>query len=1494
MTDTRREGSDPNRTLDSHLAELFGLCVDRHNAGEPLDLEALRREHPDCAEELIERLRVFQALDSKACDGAVADVFGGYRIVRELGRGGMGVVYEAVETAMERRVALKVLPAGLRVDQRSVVRFRREARVIAKLRHPNIVAIYATGVEGGTPYIAMEFVEGETLDKVLARKRPARAEDSRSLASKVLTGISRAFRAVTPAAETVADAPAVLPGAPLAVPEDALAHAATPPTPIPSSTADMDLGYALRMAKTFAQVALGLQHAHSQGIVHRDLKPSNLILDRDGQLRILDFGLARLEGQESLTHSTEIVGTPRYMSPEQARAGEGSVDARSDVWSLGATLYEVLTLAPAFAGKTAQETLSQILHRDPRPLRHFNPRLPRDLETIVLKCLRKDPAGRYGTAEALAQDLERFARGDPIEARPQSFGERSARRLRQHRGKVVVGSALVLLLGVALVLWQRGAEEMRKRRLAEYDDRVLDGVVKLQLAGALSEKAGDFVWEGEGYDTRLLGEGLEESELRSDLTAAAIRALREASVSVPERGDAHYHLARGLFAMARPEEARSALDRAVELGFLPALTLKASMLKSVGEDAAATDLLEEARKRGAGDWAEAWLRAHAAAAERRWDEAATAYEDLIEIEKRSGGPYAGSTVDAYLGCGVARLEGGRYDKAQAAFVAASALRAGSVEPEVFLAATYHLQGNREEAAALLERLWQRAPTLELAATVVLILWRRLEDYDKALEWIDRMGTDYRKALMRAACLTSLGRAPEAIQATQLLVEMNPRTALSHFLDAVAHMQSGDFEAAGRAAAEAAKLAPRSCAPLVILASAEFMSGKLAQSFETLQAAARVEPSASAPYFFLGQAYRNMGLLDESADALTRAIGRGGRAAGLMFAPWMLHALRGEVLEELGRPEEALRDFRETVSLAGVGPRRALEDPDWVWRLAWAHLRAGNPADALLRIAEAVETFAPVGSELERWERMEREALQKSLPELPTLRAVDLALATIDEVDLVPAGAVWRYHPGASPPSAGIEWTGGEFDDSRWREGPSPLGYGDPGIATVLGKGDRQLKSLYIRHRFQAAPRSDAADVVLSVEADDGCIVYLDGKDVLRVRAPDGEVIPHDALATATAREPLCPEKVSLGARWGEGPGPHVLAVHLLNASATSSDLAVLPVLRAVLKPDPKRGERLLAQSRTRGSGKDADLCRTYLEGRLLEMRGDHAAAVEVFGAAVAASPNGSLPQLALARCLRSVGKTPEAERSLRAWIAEQRPARREAWNMWLQLALGELGRDPSEVRKDLASIPSRAPTPHGAAARGFKRADECRWLLDRLAANEAIRIRSGGGAYTDRSGRVWAGDCFYSGGEVYSRGRQPFNEDIADTEDDPLYRTERTFDAAPALLNAYEVPLPRGRYRVSLHFAETWDRRPGQCSFDVVLEGAAVIEDYRPDRNGFAHAEVLTFEVDVDDGALDVDFRRRRGDPKVSAMEVDSRQSTGQKKSTVDSRQSTVDSSEGK
>ncbi|MBI4603446.1 MAG: protein kinase [Planctomycetes bacterium] len=484
------DGSDSSglSSREQRVQELFAAELDRLNAGGRLDRERLRAEHPDVAEELLEQLAAFEALGARDDAAGSLGVLGDYQLLRRVGRGGMGIVYEAWQRSMERRVALKVLPPAV-ADTKAVSRFVREAKVAGQLRHRNVVGVYGMGVEGETPFFTMELVEGETLAQILARLRTAAGRAQEDERGSLLQGVTRLFkRSGSKLEETapVADphagtAAATEPDAPERqvpgpepperhAPESSAPEARTPELAAsgarsPLDTSEVNALYCYRLAEAFAGVAEGLQHAHEHGVIHRDLKPSNLMLDMEGELRILDFGLSRLEGQESLTASGDLLGTVLYMSPEQAMARRIPIDKRTDIYSLGATLYEMLAWRPPFQGRSYEDTLSRIIFQEPAPLARLNGRIPRDLETIVLKCLRKNPSERYGTAEALAQDLRRFVRRDAIEARPQSRWEKLGRRIWRSRGRVGAAAAFAVLtlLGAGLWLqWKREKDALRE------------------------------------------------------------------------------------------------------------------------------------------------------------------------------------------------------------------------------------------------------------------------------------------------------------------------------------------------------------------------------------------------------------------------------------------------------------------------------------------------------------------------------------------------------------------------------------------------------------------------------------------------------------------------------------------------------------------------------------------------------------------------------------------------------------------------------------------------------------------------------------------------------------------------------------------------------------------------------------------------------------------------------------------------------------------------
>ena len=313
---------------------------------------------------------------------------GDFEVVRELGRGGMGVVYEAHQVSLNRKVALKVLGGGLGLTGKAVQRFRREAEAAAKLHHTNIVPVYATGEQDGTHFYAMELIEGPSLDHVIRQMRQP-GGSAPPPANPDVTG------PYVPQAESSSDSP----------------------SPLSSASLGSGSPYFDTVARMVAEVADALDYAHQNGIIHRDVKPSNLLLSPQGRLSINDFGLARVLEQPGMTLTGEFVGTPAYTSPEQITAGRIPLDHRTDIYSLGATLYELLTLQPPFTGKQRDQVLAQIVQKDPVPPRKINKRVPGDLETVCLKALEKDPDRRYQTAGQLADDLRRYLNRFAISAR---------------------------------------------------------------------------------------------------------------------------------------------------------------------------------------------------------------------------------------------------------------------------------------------------------------------------------------------------------------------------------------------------------------------------------------------------------------------------------------------------------------------------------------------------------------------------------------------------------------------------------------------------------------------------------------------------------------------------------------------------------------------------------------------------------------------------------------------------------------------------------------------------------------------------------------------------------------------------------------------------------------------------------------------------------------------------------------------------------------------
>jgi len=480
---------DPGLKRDpvEELAEEF---LQRRRSGDQPSVEEYAEKHAQWAErirDLFPALLLMEELKPDAQpppetppppEPAIRQL-GDYRIVREIGRGGMGVVYEAEQQSLSRRVAVKVLPGVYFSSPKSLKRFRREARAAARLHHTNIVPIFGVGEQDGIHYYVMQYIEGQGLDEVLTelnlhrstptggasrdltrRDDPQRRAGDHSAADVAQTLFWGRFAptadcagaAGRPAAEPDSSGPSSSTPSPASSQSASSSTSGTrPPSDRPAdlSAPSGDHHYWRSVAGIGVQVAAALDYAHHQGTLHRDIKPGNLLLDTRGTVWIADFGLAKLADQDDLTRSGDAVGTLRYMAPEQL---EGRSDARSDVYSLGLTLYELITLRPAFDQKDRGRLIHQVTRQEPPAPRKLNRAVPRDLETVVTKAIARDPGHRYQSAGELAEDLQRFLEDRPVLARRTSPAGRLWRWCRRNRAvAALAGLALALLVAVAVV-----------------------------------------------------------------------------------------------------------------------------------------------------------------------------------------------------------------------------------------------------------------------------------------------------------------------------------------------------------------------------------------------------------------------------------------------------------------------------------------------------------------------------------------------------------------------------------------------------------------------------------------------------------------------------------------------------------------------------------------------------------------------------------------------------------------------------------------------------------------------------------------------------------------------------------------------------------------------------------------------------------------------------------------------------------------------------------
>ena len=488
--------------------------------------------HPALGEtQLPESTRWPRAPRAAAGASLVGSRLGKYEILAELGRGGMGVVYQARQADLDRIVAVKMLLSGPHAQAHDLEYFRREAEAVARLQHPHIVQVFDVGEHEGQPYFSLEYLPGGSLNKQLAG------------------------------------------------------------TPQPPQSA----------AALIVTLARALHHAHERGVVHRDLKPGNILLTTDGTPKITDFGLAKRLDNQSHTVTGAVLGTPSYMAPEQAAGDSRRIGAAADIYGLGAILYELLTGRPPFKGETPWDTVAQVLTDEPVPPARLQPKVPRDLETICLKCLQKDIGRRYHTAAELADDLDRFRRGEPIEARPVRLAERLSKWARRRPAVAALAVACIAVILIGLVsttsLWMIAecrrvtADETAKRARQEIRHTLIAAAEDPSFLRDGAQPARNLLLRRTlQYFREFAAQRKDDEELAADVADAYQRAGHALSVL----GDSSAALEEFLQAAAIYEQLakRKLHDRALQNEWAGVLQSTSLMQMKIGEYAAAEESLQ--------------------------------------------------------------------------------------------------------------------------------------------------------------------------------------------------------------------------------------------------------------------------------------------------------------------------------------------------------------------------------------------------------------------------------------------------------------------------------------------------------------------------------------------------------------------------------------------------------------------------------------------------------------------------------------------------------------------------------------------------------------------------------------------------------------------------------------------------------------------------------------------------------------------------------------
>ncbi|MDZ4773996.1 MAG: serine/threonine-protein kinase [Planctomycetota bacterium] len=770
-------------TSENDFESLLAECVTRVETQGQSALEAMCADHPQAAERLrkgVERLRSMGLLSEGGAP--MPQRIGPFVIVARLGRGGMGVVYLARDPASNSVVAIKMGPAALEPGDRATARFEREMRALKGIEHANLVRVLDVGTVDGRPYYTMDFVAGATLAEILdtarASGRGLLARDAREAGRTVRAGIVR-----------------------IAPDSIVVEHAAFSRTWIE---------FACRLV---IDAARALAHLHAQGIVHRDVKPANIIVDGTGRALVFDLGLAHVEDEQSLTRTGDFAGTPHYVAPEVARGNAKAATAQSDVFALGVTLFELLTLRTPFDGSNAAQVLAAIADREAPSPRRFDSELPRDLEAICATALEKDPARRYESMDDFAADLQRFLEFKPVRARPVGVTER-AWRFTKRRPALASAIALAAIIAIGL---PTGLAIANKSIRGERDRAEYAATEALSQAHT-SRRVTDFLVDlfrtaGRESDSMRAAEILERGSRRADgdfndrplVRAALLEALgrvysnfgasdkaialmdRSLAIRQRELGEHHADTARTIHSIGSMHLEGGDIARARPILKRALASLAGSKLAPVGDQAVIRASLGEAALRG-GDFASAR------------DNLERAHDIQLKIPDFAG--YSAERVVENLGH--AQFGLGSLDGASQSFESALALQQNAFVPDfdarhrtlTALAEVRRRQGRAAEAEAMLvEAGVAPLPASEVSQAPPTVEWSHAEALELLALSQPMWRPDYERSFQRGITALQANDLVAASNAFQTCLSSRPRDAVCAYNLACAQASAGQVDKA---------------------------------------------------------------------------------------------------------------------------------------------------------------------------------------------------------------------------------------------------------------------------------------------------------------------------------------------------------------------------------------------------------------------------------------------------------------------------------------------------------------------------------------------------------------------------------------------------------------------------------------------------------------------------------------------------------------------------